>query len=100
LFGSDCDEEAKASDQRIKVSIGKFAIKKNEIEHAEMKLKEAMNQNPLQTASHFYNLEANKKNGNYILGASKVEKLLTRIRNEIYPKQQEIIFGGKYFIFH
>jgi len=82
-------------EENIKISVGKFALKKSEIEIAEIKIKEAMEQNPLQTSLYFLNLEINKKNGNYILGLAKIEKLFTKTRSELYPKQQEIIFGGK-----
>jgi len=78
-----------------KVSLRKIVINKNELALSEKALKDAMTNHPLETATYFFEHNLNKANSQPIFSLPKIEKLLTKTRSELFPKQPEIIFGGK-----
>ena len=53
-----------------------------------------MYEKPLEKPSFFFEKDQNKKNDQHIISESKIERMLSSVRNDLYPKQPEIIFGG------
>ena len=72
-------------------------LDKEQLMEREIQMADQISKNPFLSYNYFLELDFNKNGNDFFLSASKIRKMITSIRGELFPKEPNLVFNGSIY---